>query len=57
MRLHTTSVKFFICRQLGLLVVRIFRIRVGTLRLGNLRLRQRRHLTTKEVQELKQPVK
>ena len=41
-----------ICRQLGLPVVRI-----GTLRLGILKPRQWRHLTTKEVEELKQPVK
>jgi 23S rRNA pseudouridine2605 synthase len=46
-----------ICRQLELPVVRIVRIRIGTLRLGNLKPRQWRHLTTKEVEELKQPVK
>ena len=45
-----------ICRQLGLPVVRIVRIRIGTLRLGNLKPRQWRHLTAKEVEELKQPV-
>jgi 23S rRNA pseudouridine2605 synthase len=44
-----------ICQQLGLPVVRIVRIRIGTLRLGNLKPRQWRYLTTKEVEELKQP--
>ena len=42
-----------ICKQLGLPVVRIVRIRIGTLRLGNLKPRQWRHLTTKEVEDLK----
>jgi len=46
-----------ICRQLGLLVVHIVRMRIGTYCFGNLELRQWRHLTTKEVEELKQPVK
>ena len=45
-----------ICKQLGLPVVRIVRIRIGTLRLGNLKPRQWRYLTQKEVEELKQPV-
>ena len=44
-----------ICKQLGLPVVRIVRIRIGTLRLGNLKPRQWRYLTQKEVEELKQP--
>ena len=43
-----------ICKQLGLPVVRIVRVRIGTLRLGNLKARQWRYLTTKEVEELKQ---
>jgi 23S rRNA pseudouridine2605 synthase len=43
-----------ICKQLGLPVVRIVRIRIGTLRLGSLRPRQWRYLTAKEVEELKQ---
>jgi 23S rRNA pseudouridine2605 synthase len=43
-----------ICRQLGLPVVRIVRVRIGSLRLGNLKSRQWRYLTTKEVEELKQ---
>ena len=43
-----------ICKQLGLPVVRIVRVRIGSLRLGNLKSRQWRYLTTKEVQELKQ---
>ena len=42
-----------ICQQLGLPIVRILRIRIGTLRLGNLKPRQWRHLTTQEVDELK----
>jgi len=41
------------CKQLGLPVVRILRIRIGTLRLGNLRPRQWRYLTTQEINELK----
>ena len=45
-----------ICKQLGLPVVRIVRIRIGALRLGNLKPRQWRYLTTKEVEDLKQPV-
>lgn len=43
-----------ICKQLGLPVVRILRVRIGPLRLGNLKSRQWRYLTTKEVEELKQ---
>lgn len=42
-----------ICKQLGLPVVRIVRIRIGTLRLGNLKPRQWRYLTKQEVEELK----
>jgi 23S rRNA pseudouridine2605 synthase len=42
-----------ICKQLGLPVVRIIRVRIGSLRLGNLKARQWRYLTTKEVEELK----
>lgn len=38
---------------LGLPVVRILRVRIGTLRLGNLKPRQWRHLTSEEVQALK----
>jgi 23S rRNA pseudouridine2605 synthase len=45
-----------ICKQLGLPVVRIVRIRIGSLRLGNLKPRQWRYLTAREVEELKQPV-
>ena len=44
------------CRQLGLPVVRILRIRIGSLRLDNLKPRQWRYLTIKEVEELKRPV-
>jgi len=40
------------CKQLGLPVVRIIRIRIGTLRLGNLKPRQWRHLTADEVDAL-----
>jgi 23S rRNA pseudouridine2605 synthase len=43
-----------ICKQLGLPIVRIVRVRIGALRLGNLKSRQWRYLTTKEVEELKQ---
>ena len=40
------------CKQLGLPVVRIVRIRIGSLRLGNLKPRQWRYLTMQEVAEL-----
>jgi len=46
-----------ICKQLGLPVVRILRIRIGTLQLGSLKPRQWRYLTIKEVEELKRPEK
>jgi 23S rRNA pseudouridine2605 synthase len=42
-----------ICKQLGLPIVRILRIRIGTLRLGNLKPRQWRYLTMDEVAALK----
>ena len=42
---------------LGLPVVRILRVRIGTLRLGNLKPRQWRYLTTQEVADLKKMVK
>lgn len=41
------------CQQLGLPVVRIVRVRIGTLRLGNLKPRQWRHLYADEVDTLK----
>jgi 23S rRNA pseudouridine2605 synthase len=41
------------CKQLGLPVVRIVRVRIGTLRLGNIKPRQWRYLTIGEVKELK----
>lgn len=41
------------CKQLGLPIVRILRVRIGTLRLGNLKPRQWRYLTIDEVAELK----
>lgn len=41
------------CQQLGLPVVRIIRVSIGTLRLGNLRPRQWRHLYADEVDALK----
>jgi 23S rRNA pseudouridine2605 synthase len=41
-----------ICKQLGLPVVRIVRIRIGTLRLGSLKPRQWRYLTTNEVRTM-----
>jgi 23S rRNA pseudouridine2605 synthase len=40
-------------RLLGLPVVKIIRLRIGTLKLGSLKPRQWRHLTEKEVMELK----
>jgi 23S rRNA pseudouridine2605 synthase len=43
------------CQQLGLPVVRILRIRIGTLRLDNLKARQWRYLTMKEVEDLRKP--
>jgi 23S rRNA pseudouridine2605 synthase len=42
---------------LGLPVVKIIRIRIGTLQLGNLKPRQWRHLTSQEVAELKRLAK
>lgn len=42
-----------ICKQLGLPIVRILRVRIGALKLGNLKPRQWRYLTTQEVDELK----
>ena len=44
-----------ICKQLGLPIVRIVRVRIGSLHLGNLKPRQWRYLTTKEVEELRRP--
>ena len=41
------------CKQLGLPVVRIIRVRIGTLRLGTLKPRQWRHLYADEVDALK----
>lgn len=41
------------CKQLGLPIVRILRVRIGTLRLGSLKPRQWRYLTIDEVSELK----
>jgi 23S rRNA pseudouridine2605 synthase len=40
---------------LGLPVVKIIRVRIGSLRLGNLKPRQWRHLTDQEVADLKKP--
>jgi len=42
---------------LGLPVVRILRVRIGTLRLGNLKPRQWRYLTVSEISELKKSTK
>lgn len=41
------------CKQLGLPIVRILRIRIGSLRLGNLKPRQWRYLTKEEVEGLR----
>jgi len=42
-----------ICKQLGLPIVRILRIRIGTLRIGSLKPRQWRYLNNDEINELK----
>ena len=42
-----------ICKQLGLPIVRILRIRIGTLRIGTLKPRQWRFLNHDEIKELK----
>jgi 23S rRNA pseudouridine2605 synthase len=41
------------CKQLGLPIVRILRIRIGTLRIGGLKPRQWRYLDNDEIKELK----
>jgi 23S rRNA pseudouridine2605 synthase len=41
------------CQQLGLPVVRILRIRIGSLQIGNLKPRQWRYLTMQEIEGLK----
>ncbi|HEX9330543.1 MAG TPA: pseudouridine synthase [Anaerolineales bacterium] len=41
------------CKQLGLPVVRILRVRIGSLKLGSLKPRQWRYLTIQEINELK----
>ena len=41
------------CKQLGLPIVRILRVRIGSLRLDNLKARQWRYLTMREVEDLK----
>jgi 23S rRNA pseudouridine2605 synthase len=43
------------CRQIGLPVVSIIRLRIGSLQLGNLKPNQWRHLTTAEIKALKTP--
>jgi 23S rRNA pseudouridine2605 synthase len=45
------------CRQIGLPVVSIIRVRIGNLRLGTLKSGQWRHLTPTEVNSLKHPEK
>jgi 16S rRNA U516 pseudouridylate synthase RsuA-like enzyme len=45
------------CRQIGLPVVSIIRVRIGSLRLGILKSGQWRHLTPVEVKSLKSPIK
>jgi len=42
-----------ICKQIGLPIVKIVRIRIGSLRLGTLKPRQWRYLTMQEIEELK----
>jgi 23S rRNA pseudouridine2605 synthase len=41
-------------RILGLPVVKLIRVRIGSLLLGNLKLREHRHLSDREVKQLKQ---
>ncbi|MGE5643634.1 MAG: hypothetical protein ACM3Y8_11550 [Byssovorax cruenta] len=41
------------CKLLGLPIVRILRVRIGSLRLDNLKARQWRYLTMREVEDLK----
>lgn len=43
------------CAQIGLPVVRILRVRIGSLTLGNLKTREWRYLTADEVKALKSP--
>lgn len=43
------------CVSIGLPVVKLIRVRIGTLRLGNLKSREWRYLTPEEVKDLKQP--
>ena len=45
------------CRQIGLPVVSIVRVRIGSLRLGNLKPGQWKHLTVSEIEALKNPQK
>jgi 23S rRNA pseudouridine2605 synthase len=45
------------CRQIGLPVVSIVRVRIGSLQLGNLKPSQWRYLTPTEIKELKNPSK
>lgn len=45
------------CAQIGLPVVRIIRVRIGTLRLGSLSPRDWRHLTPLEIKELSAPAR
>jgi len=45
------------CKQIGLPIVRILRVRIGTLILGSLKARQWRYLTAEEVNNLKKQVK
>jgi 23S rRNA pseudouridine2605 synthase len=45
------------CRQIGLPVVSIVRVRIGSLRLGNLKPGQWKYLTISEIEALKKPLK
>ena len=45
------------CRQIGLPVVSIIRVRIGSLRLGSLKSGQWRQLTPPEIKSLKSPTK
>ncbi len=44
------------CKQIGLPIVSIVRVRIGSLELGSVKPRQWRYLTKKEVEDLKKPI-
>jgi 23S rRNA pseudouridine2605 synthase len=44
-----------ICTQIGLPIVKLVRVRIGSLGLGSLKPRKWRYLTAKEIEDLKKP--